>query len=219
MLEHKDELKKDMDDSIEPNEDENKNNKCDSQKDEPTKNSECCSEKCKETKKDLDDNEKKQKEENEIKESSNKSKEYEDLLKEKEEISNRFLRLQADFSNYKKRVAKDKEKIYAYAAEELITQLLPTLDNFDRALSSITNKDDEFYKGMEMIYKQTIKVLENYGLKEIKAIGEKFDPNFHHAAATEKNDKYEENTIIEVFQKGYLLKDKVIRPSIVKVIK
>lgn len=217
-MEQKDELKKDLYDDIKSSEDENKHSDCSCDRHDSTGNCKCSSEAFEASKKCAGEKENYQ-DVSESKEYNSDRKNYEVLLKEKEEVNNRFLRLQADFSNYKKRVAKDKEQILAYAAEDLITQLLPILDNFDRALSSVTNKDDEFYKGMEMIHKQTIEVLENNGLKEIKAMGEKFDPNFHHAAAMEENEEYEENTIIDVFQKGYLLKDKVIRPSVVKVIK
>ncbi|MCF6465607.1 nucleotide exchange factor GrpE [Clostridium sp. Cult2] len=137
---------------------------------------------------------------------------------EVEDLANRLLRLQADFINYKNRVEKDKEKIYTYAAEELMKQLLPILDNFDRALESV-EEEDGFYEGVKMIYNQILKVLNENGLKEIECIGEIFDPNFHHAVFAEETEDEEEGTILEVLQKGYLLNDKVIRPSMVKVAK
>lgn len=135
-----------------------------------------------------------------------------------EELTNRLLRLQADFINYKNRVEKDKERIYTYAAEDIMTQLLPVLDNFDRALESVENKDG-FYEGVKMIYDQILKVLNENGLKEMECLGEAFDPNFHHAVFAEEVEDKEEGTILEVLQKGYLLNDKVIRPSMVKVAK
>ncbi|KPU27925.1 hypothetical protein TR13x_00815 [Caloranaerobacter sp. TR13] len=142
-------------------------------------------------------------------------------MRELEELNNRFLRLQADFLNYKKRVEKEKESIYAYASEELICQVLPVIDNFERALDSVNDsqKEDSFYKGIEMVYKQLLDILKKSGLEEIKAIGEKFDPNLHHGVAQEESSEHEEDTIIEVYQKGYKLKDKVIRPSMVKISK
>lgn len=145
----------------------------------------------------------------------------EDKMKELEELNNRLLRLQADFLNYKKRVEKEKESIYAYASEELICQVLPVIDNFERALDSVNDKqkEDSFYKGVEMVYKQLLDILKKSGLEEIKAIGEKFDPNLHHGVAQEESSEHEEDTIIEVYQKGYKLKDKVIRPSMVKISK
>lgn len=145
--------------------------------------------------------------------------ELESKTKEIEELNNRFLRLQADFVNFKTRVEKEKESIYSYASEDILNSMLPILDNFERALSSSTDVEDGFYKGMEMIYNQLIKVLSENGLEEIEALHEKFDPNYHHAVFQEESDEYEEGTVIEVFQKGYKLKDKVIRPSMVKVAK
>ena len=143
-------------------------------------------------------------------------------LKEKdekiEELGNRFLRLQADFMNYKNRIEKDKESTIAYATEDIMNQLLPILDNFERALDSV-EEEDGFYQGVKMIYEQIIKVLTDNGLKEIQCVGECFDPNLHHAVFMEESEDSEEGTVLEVFQKGYTLNDKVIRPSMVKVAK
>lgn len=151
-----------------------------------------------------------------------KEEQLEDQLKKKneeiEDLTNRLLRLQADFMNYKNRVEKDKETIFSYATEDLINQLLPILDNFERALDSI-EKEDGFYEGVKMIYEQIIKVLTDNGLKEIECIGKCFDPNLHHAVFMEESKDSEEGIILEVLQKGYMLKDKVIRPSMVKVAK
>ena len=138
-------------------------------------------------------------------------------MQEKEQ---NFLRLQADFDNYKKRVAKEKNDIYKYAAENLVTATLPVLDNFERALISLKEKEennDGYIKGVEMVFQQLIEVLIKEGVEEIIALGEPFDPNFHHAVAQENNEDYEDNIIIDVLQKGYKLKDKVIRPSMVRV--
>lgn len=146
---------------------------------------------------------------------------YNEKATECEEISNRYIRLQADFNNYKKRVEKERESIYQYATQDLITSLLPILDNFDRALEVDTEESgvENLYKGVEMVYKQLIEALKSSGLEEIKALDEKFDPNFHHAVAQEENKGCEENVVTEVFLKGYKLKEKVIRPSMVKVSK
>ncbi|NMB09006.1 MAG: nucleotide exchange factor GrpE [Tissierellia bacterium] len=142
--------------------------------------------------------------------------ELEKKEKEIKELSDRLLRLQADFINYKNRVKKEKENIYSYATEDLMIQILPILDNFERALE---NKESHngFYQGVEMIYNQLIEILKSNGLKEIECLGECFDPNFHHAVFMEKVEDTEEGTILEILQKGYMLKDKVIRPSMVKV--
>lgn len=141
------------------------------------------------------------------------------LEKEKEEISNQYLRLQADFMNYKKRVEKEKENLYSYASEDILCTLLPILDNFERALYNVEDTEDGFYKGMKMIYDQFDKVLKDIGLEEIIALNEKFDPNYHHAALQEECEDFDEGVVLEVFQKGYVFKDKVIRPSMVKVSK
>ncbi|MBW4827324.1 MAG: nucleotide exchange factor GrpE [Clostridiaceae bacterium] len=164
------------------------------------------------TEDDVKSNEETEKESSIEKELENKAKEIEDL-------NEMYLRLQADFVNYKKRVEKEKESIYSYASEEIINSLLPIVDNFERALSSSTNKEDSFYEGMDMIYKQLLEVLEKNGLEEIEALHCEFDPNYHHAVFQEESEEHEEGIVLEVFQKGYKLNDKVIRPSMVKVAK
>lgn len=145
-----------------------------------------------------------------------------DLVNRLEDTQQRMLRLQADFDNYKKRAAKEKEDLWNYASEEIVKELLPVLDNFERALSSLGEKGDNkdkvgYIQGVQMVYNQFIEVLKKEGLEEIPALGEPFDPNIHHAVAQESKDDCEDNFIIEVYQKGYKLKDKVIRPSMVKV--
>lgn len=142
-----------------------------------------------------------------------------DKDKEIQELNNRLLRLQADFINYRKRAEKEKESSINYAIEPFVSSLLPIIDNFERALGSETDKEDNFYKGVEMIYDQLIKALKDNGVEEIVALDEDFDPNFHHAVFMEENEEYESGKITEVLQKGYKLKDKVIRPSMVKVAK
>lgn len=146
---------------------------------------------------------------------------YEDKMKEIEEVNNRFIRLQADFTNYKKRVEKEKENIYTYATEEIIKQLLPVIDNMERALDAVAEnkEDDSFYNGVRMVYNQFLDILKKNGLEEIQALGKKFDPNLHHGVAQEESDEHDEDTVIDVFQKGYKLKDRVIRPSMVKIAK
>lgn len=146
-------------------------------------------------------------------------KELESKEKEIKELNDGYLRLQADFINYKKRMEKERESIYSYASEEVINSLLPIVDNFERALSSSEDKEDGFYEGMDMIYKQLLEVLKDNGLEEIEALHSEFDPNYHHAVLQEESEEYDEGVVIEVFQKGYKLNDKVIRPSMVKVSK
>lgn len=134
-----------------------------------------------------------------------------------EDESARYLRLMADFQNYKKRVEKEKKDLYSYANEKLVTEQLEVLDNFERALEQET-ADESFKKGMEMIFKQLTNVLEKSGLAEIAALGEDFDPNVHNAVMTEETEEYESGKVSGVMQKGYTLNGKVIRPSMVKVV-
>jgi len=135
---------------------------------------------------------------------------------EEEAWSGKYVRLMADFQNYKKRTEKEKNDIYAYANEKLITELLTVMDNFERALAH-ESADESYVEGMKMIFKQLTGVLEKAGLEEINALGEDFDPNYHNAVMMEDNDAYESGKVTEVMQKGYLLNKKVIRPSMVKV--
>lgn len=135
---------------------------------------------------------------------------------EDEALNTKYLRLMADFQNYKRRAEKEKGDIYAYANEKIVVELLDVLDNFERALQHEV-ADESFAEGMRMIFKQLTDVLEKSGLEEIKAQGEEFDPNFHNAVMTEDNPDYESGKVTAVLQKGYLLNKKVIRPSMVKV--
>lgn len=135
---------------------------------------------------------------------------------EDEALNERYLRLMADFQNFKRRTEKEKGDIYAFANEKIIGELLNVIDNFERALAA-GNAEDNFYKGMEMILKQLLGVIEKAGASEIKALGEDFDPNFHNAIMMEDSTEYESGKVTGVLQKGYILNHKVIRPSMVKV--
>lgn len=137
-----------------------------------------------------------------------------------DELKNRLLRLQADFENYKKRSQKEKESIITYASEGLVTELLPALDNFERALSvDVDENSKSLYEGVEMVYNQILEVLKTNGLEEIECLNKKFDHNCHHAVVQQESDEHEEDTIMQVLGKGYKYKDKVIRPSMVMVSK
>lgn len=141
----------------------------------------------------------------------------EEIKKETEEDeSARYMRLMADFQNYKRRVEKEKSDIYAYANEKIVTELLTVLDNFERALDHECN-DQGFKEGMDMIFKQLFDALEKSGLAEIPALGENFDPSFHNAVMTEDTVEYESGKVSGVMQKGYTLNGKVIRPTMVRV--
>ena len=135
---------------------------------------------------------------------------------EEEALNIKYLRLMADFQNFKRRTEKEKSDIYAFANEKIISELLNVIDNFERALAA-GDAADSFYQGMEMILKQLLGVLEKAGASEIKALGEDFDPNFHNAVMPEDSAEYESGKVTEVLQKGYILNNRVIRPSMVKV--
>ena len=136
--------------------------------------------------------------------------------KEIEELKDRLIRLQAEFANYKKRTTKEKQDIVTYASEGLITELLPVLDNFERALDTEVDENTKsIYQGVEMVYNQFAETLTNNGLEEIECLNDKFDHNCHHAVTQQESDEHEEDTVIQVLAKGYKYKDKVIRPSIV----
>jgi molecular chaperone GrpE len=144
-----------------------------------------------------------------------------DLLKEQlEETRNRLLRALADFDNYKKRAAIDRDQFVQFASEALITELLPIIDGFNRALDAgqKSKAGEEMMKGIALIRKQLEDVLIKHGVKEIAALGEPYDPNLHEAVL-QKEDKGPEGMIIEEMQKGYSLHGRVIRPSMVIVSK
>ena len=141
----------------------------------------------------------------------------EEAKKAEEAESERYMRLMAEFQNYKKRVAKEKSDIHAYANEKIVGELLPVLDNFERALDTEGGDIEAYSKGMQLIFEQLKKALENAGLEEISALDETFDPNVHNAVMTDNIEEKDDGTVTKVLQKGYKLKDKVIRPSMVAV--
>jgi molecular chaperone GrpE len=139
-----------------------------------------------------------------------------DLLKQQlEETKNRYLRALADFDNYKKRAALDREQFVLFANEALITELLPILDGFGRAME---HAPEEVTKGIALVKKQLEDVLKKHGVVEIAALGKPYDPNLHEAIL-QKEHKGPEGVIIEEMQKGYTLHGRVIRPSMVIVSK
>lgn len=142
--------------------------------------------------------------------------EFELLNKKANGAENEALRAKAELINYRKRKDEEVERLLKFANEDLVVELLPTLDNFERALK-VESTDSKLLDGMKMVYNSLVSTLEKFGVKEIKAEGEKFDANLHEAVITESKEGVEEDVILEVFQKGYTLKDKVIRPAMVKV--
>ena len=135
-------------------------------------------------------------------------------LKEK---SDRILRLQADFENFRRRTAKEKEELAAVITQNLLTDLLPLLDNFERAMAVEQTDGEAFQKGVEMIFTQLREVMEKHGLEHIEAEGKPFDPNVHQAVMRVENPDVEDGTITQVLQKGYQAKGRVIRPAMVQV--
>lgn len=136
---------------------------------------------------------------------------------EEEDNKTRYLRLAADFANYKRRSEKERANIYTYANENLVTDMLDVLDNFDRAFMQEGCENDPFVEGMELIYKQLLDVLQRAGLSEINSKGQPFDPQFHEALIMEASPDCESGQVIEVLKKGYMMRKKVIRPTLVKV--
>lgn len=134
------------------------------------------------------------------------------------ELKDRLIRVQADFENFRKRAQREKEDISSHAKESVVSKLLPVLDNFDLAIEHGNTENMEAYsKGVELVAKQLKDVLADLGLKEVEALGQEFDPNFHHGVAVDQNPEIDDQKVTEVFQKGYELKGKVIRPAMVKV--
>jgi len=151
--------------------------------------------------------------------------ELENKLEEQRRLADenyqRFLRAQADFENFRRRARQEKEEFTKYASAKLIEQLLPVVDNFERALAaSKDNKDyDALIKGVDMIYRQLEQALAAEGLAPIESVGKPFNPEFHQAIMQVESEEHEEGIVVEELMKGYMLKEKVLRPAMVKVSK
>lgn len=137
---------------------------------------------------------------------------------ELQESEDRLMRLRADFDNFRRRTRQEKEELSAVVLQGILADLLPLLDNFERALAVETSAEEAFKEGMSMVYNQFVASLQKNGLEPIKAVGEKFDPNFHQAVMRVEDAEQEDDTIIEELQKGYMAHGRVIRPSMVKVV-
>ncbi|MCM3114886.1 nucleotide exchange factor GrpE [Neobacillus sp. MER 74] len=142
------------------------------------------------------------------------------LLKEKlEEADNRYLRLQADFDNFRRRSRLDLEASQKYRAQKLITDLLPAIDNFERAMKIEADNEQTktLLQGMDMVYRSLLDALKNEGVEPIESVGKEFNPHQHQAVMQGEDENYGPNIVTDEFQKGYLLKDRVIRAAMVKV--
>ncbi|PSL45035.1 molecular chaperone GrpE [Salsuginibacillus halophilus] len=145
--------------------------------------------------------------------------EEEKLQEEIERWKSYTARVQADYDNFKRRSREEKEAAAKYRAQPLAESLLPVLDNFERAMQTAPESEEvqNFTQGMDMVYKQLKEALANEGVEEIEAEGYQFDPEVHQAVMQVDEEGHDSNEVVEVMQKGYLLKDRVIRPAMVKV--
>lgn len=165
--------------------------------------------------------EKKAEEPKEHKKEHKKDKKLDELQNEVNTLKDKNMRIAAEMVNTLRRKDEETNRLLKYSNESLITELLPVIDNFERALNvDATSNDIESYqKGMTMIYNSLKNILEKFEVKEIEAIDKEFDPSYHQAVMQEEKEGTKENIVIEVLQKGYTYKDKVIRPAMVKVSK
>jgi molecular chaperone GrpE len=143
----------------------------------------------------------------------------EKLEHENKQLSDRLLRTMAEFDNYRKRVAREKEDLLKYGAEKMALDILPVADNFERALEQAKTAANAsaVVEGVEMIFKQFLGTLEKFNIKPFDSIGQTFDPEKHEAMAQQENEQYAANTVMAEFQKGYFLNDKLLRPARVVV--
>jgi molecular chaperone GrpE len=144
----------------------------------------------------------------------------ETLQRERDALQDRLLRTAAEFDNYRKRMDRERADLAAFAAADVVLDLLPIIDNFERALQAPAAGDDEaFRKGIELIHKQMFDLLRKRGVKPIEALGADFDPNFHQAVIHESSPDHREGEVIQELQRGYMLGDRLLRPAMVKVAK
>lgn len=157
--------------------------------------------------------------ENEEKEIDIDFSELDKVKNECKDLSDKYVRLQAEFQNYKKRTEKEKSNLYKFANEKLFIDLLPLMDNMERALSSTETGSEGIVEGLKMIKKSLDDIFTKNDVKAIEAIGQPFDPDLHHAVMSDESEDHNSEHVIEEYQKGYKLNDKVIRHSMVKVSK
>jgi molecular chaperone GrpE len=146
--------------------------------------------------------------------------ERDQLAKDKAELQDLLLRRQAEFENFRRRVDRDRAEFAEYASMEAVRALLPTLDDFERALKAAAasdSADTEFVKGVELVYQRLMESLKKLGLEPIDSRDGKFDPHIHHAVEMVQNDELDDHTILDEYQSGYNFKGKLLRPAMVKV--
>ena len=143
-----------------------------------------------------------------------------ELRREKDALQDRLLRTAAEFDNYRKRVDRERRDLADYQKADILTELLPILDNFERAmLASSGSEAEPLRKGVELIHKQMMDFLRKRGVAAIEALGADFDPNVHQAVIHEASSSHRDGEVIEELQRGYMLGDKLLRPAMVKVAK
>lgn len=148
---------------------------------------------------------------------SKEEKEIEALNAEVASLKDKAMRIQAEMMNFKRRKEEEVSNLYKYANEDILKKLIKIVDNFERALSLKNEENQKFLEGFEMIYTSILNILEENEVKEIDSLNKPFDPNFHQAVLTESKDGVEAGVVIDVLQKGYMYKDKVLRTAMVKV--
>lgn len=157
--------------------------------------------------------------EEQIVESTQEVSELDKLQEKYDTLNNQYIRLAADFDNYRKRQAQERESLLKYGAEDTLKKLIEVLDNFDRGAKAIENVEDcnTVKESFNLVHKQLIDSLTKVGLETIECVGKEFDPNFHEAVMQTPTSEQEENTIVAELQKGYKLGDRVLRPALVNV--
>lgn len=139
------------------------------------------------------------------------------LTAENADLKDQLLRRRADFENYRKRTERERFQVTEYAAMSIVRELLPVLDDLQRAIAASSEAEDEFHNGVRLIARQFQETLERFGLKPIESVGQPFDPNLHQAVDRVVTAEYPDQTILEEWQRGYMFKDRLLRPAMVKV--
>lgn len=172
-----------------------------------------------ETDKEIDINETVEESADESVQSEQEKEQSDDWQAKYEQLNNQYIRLSADFDNFRKRHEQEKETLIKFGTENALTKLIEVLDNFERGQKSLENVDDaaKVKESFDLIQKQVYETLTKLGLEEIKAVGEEFDPNFHEAVMQTPTSEHKEHTVIAELRKGYKMGDKVLRPTMVNV--
>ena len=142
----------------------------------------------------------------------------EELRRERDGVQDRLLRTAAEFDNYRKRMDRERRDLAEHTASEVVAELLPIIDNLERALQAAAD-DDPLRKGVELTHKQMLDLLRKRGVRPIEALGADFDPNFHQAVIHEVSDEHREGEVMEELQRGYVVGERLLRPAMVKVAK